>query len=223
MNNLKTFYRNRLPHFTPVGGTFFVTFRIKDALPLAMMQALRMDYQRALELPSGKELSPRQRQRYVAKARYDYFMAYDARLDARIGDACYLKHPEAATLLADRLHHFDEKLYELKAYCIMPNHAHILISLANQTVDDSNFLLKETELQSRYVPLCEVMRLVKGGSSRVINQYLGRSGTLWQPDSYDHYVRNARSFNNILRYILENPVKARLVSRYEQYRFNYYA
>ncbi len=30
---MKTFYRNRLPHLMPLGGTFFITFRLADALP----------------------------------------------------------------------------------------------------------------------------------------------------------------------------------------------
>lgn len=104
----------------------------------------------------------------------------------------------------------------------MPNHVHLLLSLSVQTVDDEAYYLTEQQLQSSYRPLCEIMRLIKGGSARELNQYFGKRGTFWQKDSYDHYVRNAKSYNNIIDYILHNPEKARLVENWRDYPFTYY-
>ncbi len=67
------------------------------------------------------------------------------------------------------------------------------------------------------------MQLIKGGSAFLINRHLGRSGTFWEEESYDHWVRNEREHYNIHRYILNNPVKVRLVANWEDYPFSYSA
>jgi len=43
-NNLRTYYKHNMPHFTPIGGTFFITFRTKDSVPAKVMQRIRFDY-----------------------------------------------------------------------------------------------------------------------------------------------------------------------------------
>jgi hypothetical protein len=37
-------YRNRLPHLAPMGATFFVTFRLADALPQSVISELEEEY-----------------------------------------------------------------------------------------------------------------------------------------------------------------------------------
>ncbi len=223
MNTLETFYRSRLPHYTPIGGTFFVTFRIHNALPLAVMQALKWAYTREVDHIRQQSLSLRKQRKLIAKARYAYFNQYDDRLDGRKSDRCFFSDPALCKSLADHLHTFDNDLYELKAYCIMPNHVHLLLSLGNQLADDHYFLLDEDELVLSYKPLHQIMQKIKGASARFLNQQLGRTGTFWQKDSYDHYVRDAKAFRNILYYILHNPEKAGLVGDWREYRFTYYA
>ncbi|WP_104418485.1 transposase [Neolewinella xylanilytica] len=223
MNTLETFYKSRLPHYTPIGGTFFVTFRIHNALPLSVMQALQWEYQREIERIRKTSLGAQARRALIAKARYAYFKQYDDRLDNRKSDRCFFSDPALCASLADHLHTFDDDLYELKAYCIMPNHAHLLLSLGNQLADHHHFLLDEDELVSSYQPLHRIMQRVKGASARFLNQELGRTGTFWQKDSYDHYVRNAKAYENILYYILRNPEKAGLVGDWRNYRFTYHA
>ena len=39
---IKIKYRSRLPHITPIGASFFVTFRLADALPQKVVQALKL-------------------------------------------------------------------------------------------------------------------------------------------------------------------------------------
>ena len=84
----------------------------------------------------------------------------------------------------------------------MPNHVHVLISLYQG------------------VSLWEVTKLWKGASSTKINSIVGRSGTLWQKESFDHYVRDEFYFKKIINYIEENPVKAGLCNSKEQWRFS---
>jgi REP element-mobilizing transposase RayT len=91
--------------------------------------------------------------------------------------------------------------YDLAAYAIMPNHVHALL------------LLK--------VPPAKLMQALKGATARQANLILHRTGeTFWQGESYDHWVRNDIEWRRIVNYIENNPVKAGLVQRAEDYRWS---
>src|ERR1700733_4738668 len=70
-------------------------------------------------------------------------------------------------------------------------------------------------------PLFDVMKLLKGATSRHCNQILGRTGKhFWQYESYDHVVRHG-SLERIIRYVIMNPVKAGLVDNWEDWPGTY--
>ncbi len=66
-----------------------------------------------------------------------------------------------------------------------------------------------------------IMKNIKGRSSREINLLLSRSGTFWQKASYDRLVRDEKELSAIGDYILENPVKAGLTDRWENWPYTY--
>jgi REP element-mobilizing transposase RayT len=81
--------------------------------------------------------------------------------------------------------------YELYAWAIMPNHVHAVLE--------------------PHVPLPEIMRWLKGRTSRVVNRMLGCSGqAFWQDESYDHWIRSAEELNEVICYVESNPVRAGL-------------
>jgi len=66
-----------------------------------------------------------------------------------------------------------------------------------------------------------LLESLKGATAREANRVLGRTGErFWQAESYDHWVRDDREFERIVAYIENNPVKAGLVSRPEDYRWS---
>ena len=222
-NNLRTYYKHNMPHFTPIGGTFFITFRTKDSVPAKVMQRIRFDYTDEIKRIKHKRLPLSTMTLKIRKARYRYFQKYDNILDDSAKQNYPLADPEVAKILVDKLHELDGKLYDLIAYCVMPNHVHLLVSLANQTIDKNDCLIDNKELALSYSPLHEIMRRIKGATSRHINLHLGLTGqSFWQKDSYDHYVRNAKSLENIWWYIVNNPVKAGLVSDFENFPHTYW-
>jgi 5-methyltetrahydrofolate--homocysteine methyltransferase len=75
----------------------------------------------------------------------------------------------------------------------MPNHVH--------------FLIKPRESYS----LSKILQGIKSASAKEINILLGREGSLWQKESYDHIVRDADDYWNQRSYILGNPKAAGLV------------
>ncbi len=122
-------------------------------------------------------------------------------------------------IVADKLHQFDGDKYDLIAYCIMPNHVHTLFDMSIQVVDQKESHLDE--VPANYIQLHQIMKLIKGSTAYLANKVLKKGGKFWQKDSYDHYIRDENEFWNILNYILQNPVKAKLVDKWEDYPFTY--
>ena len=71
------------------------------------------------------------------------------------------------------------------------------------------------------LPLSSIMKTLKGYTAFKANQILERRGAFWESESFDHVVRNAEEFERIVRYVLNNPVKARLVNEWQQWRWSY--
>jgi len=56
------------------------------------------------------------------------------------------------------------------------------------------------------------MRWLKGRTSRMANQILGRTGKPFRQDeSFDHWVRSGEQLQELIAYVEGNPVKASLV------------
>jgi hypothetical protein len=60
---------------------------------------------------------------------------------------------------------------------------------------------------------------MKSFTSREANKLLERRGQFWMEDYFDRYVRNYQHFQNAIRYIENNPVKAKLCLRPEDWPF----
>lgn len=215
---IKTFYRNRLPHWVPVGATFFVTFRISGTIPQYVINLLRA--QRENNIKSIIESNSLEYQRQMDKTHYAFFKAYDNYLDQNSSEKCYLSLPSIASIVAKKLHEYDGQFYDLQAYCIMPNHVHLLIDTSIQLLqEDGSYLSNPPE---DYVQLGYIMNRIKGASSYEANRVLQRTGRFWQKESYDRFVRDEREWCNTVDYILNNPVKAKLVSDWQDWEYSFY-
>ena len=128
------------------------------------------------------------------------FLAHDRLLHHSTRGFRWLQEPRIAELVAETLIVADceRHFYELIAWVVMPNHVHLLIL--------------------PLVPVCKIMRWVKGSSSRAANRILDRTGQpFWQDESYDHYLRRSDHISRTIAYIEENPVSAGLVSSAERW------
>ena len=131
------------------------------------------------------------------------FVALDQELDRAATGPRWLAEPEVASCVTATLRHGAEQmhLYHLHAWVIMCNHVHLLV-------------------QPR-ARLSRITRAVKNYSARRANAILNRTGqAFWMDESYDHWVRNEKEFENIVRYIEFNPVSAGLVANPEEYRWS---
>lgn len=106
--------------------------------------------------------------------------------------ACWLARDDVAALAANALRYFDGTRYVLHAWCIMPNHVHVI-------------------LQPRHEhPLPAIVRSWKIFVAREANRQVSRSGPFWQPEYYDHLIRSERELSKAVQYVQANPAKAGL-------------
>ncbi len=122
-------------------------------------------------------------------------------LDQGYGQA-FLRDPKVATVVEQDLLKFDGERYRLHAWVIMPNHLHTLLT------------------RSEDVTLSKIMKSLKSFTAHEANFILGRSGQFWFEDYFDRYMRNAEHFRKTVAYIENNPVKARLCKRPEDWPFS---
>lgn len=213
---MKTIYKNRLPHIAPIGATFFVTYRLADALPQTRLKALKNEL--VATIKSIESANSPDSALLIQAAKKRNFGKYDYQLDVNPYGECYLQQPNIARLVKESLERWDGKYYDLQAYCIMPNHVHILINTSLQLTDAAI----RANLAEEYVQLDKIMKSIKGSSARYINLDLRRTGIpLWQKDSYDHFVRNSKEWHRIVKYIINNPVKAGLAERWEDWPYTF--
>jgi putative DNA methylase len=124
----------------------------------------------------------------------------EAYLDRGHGE-CWLKNGAVATIGRDALRFHDGARYALGPWVIMPNHAHVLLS----------------PFEGHHLP--DVMHSIKSFTANKANKVLGRVGPFWQRESFDRYIRNIKHYAAVVRYIENNPVKAGLCVRAEDWVF----
>ncbi len=176
-----TYYRN-LPHWHPRGKALFVTWRLYGSLP------------RSSPGPGdpSEKVSPGKR-----------FAAQDRILDRAESGPVWLRDPRVARCVVDAIRRGDAELhqYDLHAFVVMPNHAHILLTPS--------------------ASLDTITKGIKGVTAREANRILGRTGQrFWQDESFDHWVRSGAEFRCIQSYIERNPVTAGLVKTPEDWAWS---
>jgi hypothetical protein len=114
-------YQRHLPHWRQEGATYFVTFRLADALPqhqLRFLQRLREEWMRKHSRPL--------RSSDAEQLARELFRQEEAWLDAGSG-SCVFRDPELSADLAGALLHFQDERYHVSSYVIMPNHCHLTV------------------------------------------------------------------------------------------------
>ena len=95
------------------------------------------------------------------------------------------------------------KLIEhLLAFAIMPNHLHIL------------FVPKPG------VTISQVLHYIKKGSSRVVSREEEGNQKMWTRRFHDRGIRTEEQLRRTIEYIHNNPVKAGLIERAEEYLYS---
>jgi len=183
-----------LPHWKLDGGTYAVTFRLADSLPtqaLEKHQRMKKILLEKLEAYS-KSAGSRSSLVHMLEIRTELANLQNTVIDPELDNghgSCILRDPNIAGIVANALKHFDGQRYELLAWCVMPNHVHVVVRI---------FQGEDLE---------KVLHSWKSFTAHEINKITGSCGTIWQKESYDHLVRDGDDLRNQVLYVLNNPRK----------------
>ena len=196
---VEIYYRN-LPHWHQDGATCFVTFRLADSIPRAILEQWnheRIQWLKARGITDrmGRkereaaygEINLKQRQNFERQNSRRLFIELD-----QCHGCCLFKNTEARNILNAAMLHHDGHYYHSGDFVIMPNHVHWII----QPLEDSK--------------LWKSMRSIKRFASTQLSQLKPHEGKLWQNETYDHLIRDRTELARIRKYIADNPMKANL-------------
>jgi len=181
--------RGHLPHWEKEGATYFVTFRLAGSLPKSVFERIESEKQAILRTANQlrRPLSfdeTKKIQRLSAQI-------IEHCLDQGAG-CCHLHNSAIADAVAATLRHFDEKRYRIFAWCIMPNHVHVVFkTFPGHT-------------------LSEIVHSWKSFTAKAANRITGQRGSFWQREYYDHLVRDQVELERAISYVAANPQKANL-------------
>jgi len=94
----------------------------------------------------------------------------------------------------------EKEKFSVWAYCFMPDHIHLLLT-ANENSD-----------------LIKLVTAYKKLSGYEYKKTMGKN--LWQKSFYDHILRKEEDIKQLVRYVLENPVRKKLVEDFKEYPFS---
>ena len=159
--------RGYLPHFDTPDLVQHIVFRLADSHPVKISED-------------------------IARSRHDdHAIAFDAVLDAGHGRRD-LARPEIGSLVQTALISFDGARYRLGAWCVMPNHVHVL------------------EVMKPGYGLERIVHSWKSYTAKEANRVLGRVGRFWAPEYFDPFMRDDEHLAGTAAYFEGNPVKAGL-------------
>lgn len=191
--------RGYVPHIESHLLKQHVCFRLADSLPAHVVEEMWAELKNTPPSLRNAEMEKR-------------VMAY---LDAGHG-SCVLREPELAALVQDGFIRFHAVRYTLHAWCVMPNHVHVLFQPLEGWSMSRIVATWKSYTGRRISEWRKRARLVPGGPSVSMP---GGPG-VWQREYFDRYIRDAGHYANTIAYIHENPVQAGLVENARDWRFS---
>jgi putative transposase len=187
--------RGYLPHYDDGEKVQSITYRLADSLPVdvvAMLDEQALDDERRRAEIEGY-------------------------LDAGHG-SCILREHGNASIVVGAWRHFDGARCRLQAWCVMPNHVHVMIApivgyrLSDILQSEKSYTAKAILRQSPGSAGLRPASARKAGGTPTLPHR-----QVWQPDYYDRFIRNEPHYAASVDYIHQNPVKAGLVSAAEDW------
>lgn len=192
--------RGYLPHCDFPNLVQFVTFRLEDSLPAAR----RGEWEHLLKIEGVRERRTR----------------LEEYLDRGVGE-CRLRDARIAELTEQALRHFHNDRYELLAWCVMPNHVHVLVDVRMTPLWKivQNWKI-HIENQTRKLFLPERRAPPRPGSDSSPNLPRRCSALRWQREYWDTFMRDEAQQRRAVHYIENNPVKAKLCRTAQAWPFS---
>jgi type I restriction enzyme R subunit/putative DNA methylase len=194
--------RGYLPHSDFPNLIQFVTFRLADSMP----ESRRKEWEHLLRIADKREKRTK----------------LEEYLDRGVGE-CYLRDSRIASMAEAALLFEHNKFYELLAWCVMPNHVHVLVHIWNKP------LWKLVALWKKFAAAkaLALLRTERRSSDRLVRPTNtaepNRSSAFrafWQREYWDTFMRDETQEKTAIRYIENNPVKSKFCTAKERWSFS---
>jgi REP element-mobilizing transposase RayT len=195
MSETLRFYRRNLPHWLVADASYFVTLRLKDTVPRPVLQQC----ERERETLKRSAISAHAHTELARK----HFARIEHILDTAKPSRSYLLNPDIAVMITRSLDWLEQRGWKVYASVLMSNHVHIL--------------MRNFDGQTDALP--KHLASFKSYTAREANRVLKRKGSFWAREHFDHWIRTSQKFESTVAYILNNPVKAGLVSTWQGWKW----
>jgi REP element-mobilizing transposase RayT len=187
----RAFWGKNLPHWDVYARPIFVTLHVRGAIPDSAVKRIHADATNLMNM-RGSDYSRKQKL---------IFKRLEEWLD-RSDHQEWLTDPKVACMLRNAIEvRSNGQKWTPLHWVIMPSHLHILYIGGNASMKN-------------------LMRDFKRWTATQANKMLGRSGErFWQDEWFDHWSRSAGETERIGHYIRQNPVKAGLVEKAEDWPY----
>ncbi len=222
-----------LPLPTSLEGVYFVTLRLRDALPESFSQNLGLQYyNRQVEIAQGPH-----RSEHLHMLRKVLFKRFDIALDLGKYGSSRLHHPLLAQIVADAIQELDGKMFDVLAYAVLPNHIHLLLDLHTSEASEPNALdielidckalrasvdrLRNTLEQSLKIDFWQMESSAPPTTfhKHRSNGTIQSSGKIWHERSFDFPITTAAEFEKCAHFIFQNPVSAELTTHWQDWPY----
>ena len=171
------------PHWELSDAIYHICFRLRDSVPRKCIKEWIGERNLLMaQMQLKKELDSMD----IWRLQYYFSSKIESYIDRGYG-SCIFQDFESAKIMAETLQNKNGILYDLYAWCIMPNHIHVLASLCQGNT------------------LTKMVGAWKSVSAHLLNRRRHTMGRLWNEDYYNRIIRTGDDYARIKEYIWKNP------------------
>ncbi len=188
-----TFWQGRLPHWEVAAGRYFVTIHLAGAIPQQgqdRIRALAAEHDKLAEYAKDARLELQRR----------IYAEMESWLD-RADCVSHLRRPDVAPMILESIAFRHGRTWNMLEYVVMPSHVHLFFEVLDGTLKNG-------------------LEQFKRWTGHRASELLGLEGQrFWQDEWFDHWSRSDEEDERIIEYIRQNPVKANLVTKYQDWPY----
>ena len=185
------FVRGNLPHWLVADHAYFVTIRLAETIPKSVLAELQAERNARAKASANEEV-------LTGLARRQ-FLQVERCLHAVDNTRDWLTRPGVPELALANLDWLEtQRGWQVYAATVLASHLHLLL---RNNEERSGHLLEDIGIYKSYV-------------ATLANRLLGRKGTFWACEGFDHWCRDKAKVIGVARYICANPLKAGLVKQW---------
>lgn len=177
------------PHKERENAIYHIGFRLYDSIPQTTIRELQI---KRVQMKTRVMEAQGQLSEYDCEQIDRLFSSEIERLIDNGYGSCIFNENKNCEIMCNVLTSDSGSKYELYAWCIMPNHIHVLMSLLEKN------------------KLADVVHAWKSAASHLINKKRNAIGRLWQRDYFNRIIRDYNHYLRTKEYIWNNPDKAGL-------------